>query len=522
MYKTIKRITNKSISITVAVMMAVTCFAMFYPDNTYAVTKKKVTSVTLTNVGDVYTIKKGKSKKLKYSIKASKKKYKKVKWKSSNKKVVKVTKKGKIKAKKNGVAYITVYSKTNKKIKDRVKIIVGTPVASVSINGSKVYVQKGKQHKLSVTVKPFGASNKKLTWRTSNNSIATVSQNGVITGKNEGTATINAVAKDGTGKHGWITVKVVELKRKDAVFIAHRGYSSIAPENTLPAFALASQHNFHGVEMDVWESYGYEKELPNLDYVPPEDESEPQVEVEPEPQDLNEEEGNDLNATDLLNEDSATTAIDTFDLNVLHNSTTGAMCGKSKDVDIREINDTNRNQYPIRNGNGVSNYSDLYIPTLDQALEVIYETNQKTGHQTQPVIELKQSNYSTAAIVRVLDLIEQYGGKASIISFQASALSQAQAEINKRVKAGTIAEGDVQTQYLVTSNSKSDVDKCVSNHFDGISIKYTKVTKSIVDYAHKRGLIVAAWTLPSMVEAARMIDLGVDKVTSDYKLFVDN
>lgn len=41
------------------------------------------------------------------------------------------------------------------------------------------------------------------------------------------------------------------LNRKNCKLIAHRGYSGIAPENTLPAFELAVKHRFDGIECDV-------------------------------------------------------------------------------------------------------------------------------------------------------------------------------------------------------------------------------------------------------------------------------
>lgn len=37
-------------------------------------------------------------------------------------------------------------------------------------------------------------------------------------------------------------------------FVAHRGYSNVAPENTVPAFELAGKHGFWGIETDVSES----------------------------------------------------------------------------------------------------------------------------------------------------------------------------------------------------------------------------------------------------------------------------
>lgn len=512
MNRFIKQIIEKSLTITVAVIMAVTCFAIANTDYSYAAKKKKVTSVTLTNVGDVCTMKVGSTKKLKYSIVASKKKYKKVKWKSSNKKIVTVSQKGKIKAKKKGIAYITVYSKSKKKIKDKVKIIVGTPVTAVVFSDDTAYIQKGTTKRLSATVGPSGASIKGLTWTSSNNSIATVSQNGIVKGNAKGTVTIKATAVDGTGISDRTTVKIVELARTDAVFIAHRGYSACAPENTLAAFDLAARSNFHGVEMDVWESEKYQIEVPEPDYIPTMEDSD-------NPEQSGEE-----------NEIPPTAWVDEFDLNVIHSSTTGTVCDKN--VAIKKVNNTNRDQYPITKGNGVENYPIQYIPTLDEALKTIDSANRDTGHNTLPVIELKQDHYSEEAIQRILDLIEDFGaenesgsemsyhGQATIVSFRLSALNQAKEEIDKRVAAGTIAEGSVQILYLVRDNSQDNVDTCISNGFDGISIQYTAVTKSIVDYAHSQGIIVAAWTLPSMEEAARMIDMGVDRITGDDRFFV--
>ena len=37
-------------------------------------------------------------------------------------------------------------------------------------------------------------------------------------------------------------------------FVAHRGYSNGAPENTVPAFELAGENGFWGIETDIQES----------------------------------------------------------------------------------------------------------------------------------------------------------------------------------------------------------------------------------------------------------------------------
>lgn len=41
------------------------------------------------------------------------------------------------------------------------------------------------------------------------------------------------------------------LGPRNPLLLAHRGYSRLAPENTLPAFALARDHRIPGVELDV-------------------------------------------------------------------------------------------------------------------------------------------------------------------------------------------------------------------------------------------------------------------------------
>ena len=101
------------------------------PQAAFAASKKKVKSVSFTNVGTYLTLKKGQKKTLKVSVKPKKANNKKVKFKSSRPSVVSVSKKGVIKAKRKGTAYITVTARDGSKKRDRVKVTVGTKVSSV-------------------------------------------------------------------------------------------------------------------------------------------------------------------------------------------------------------------------------------------------------------------------------------------------------------------------------------------------------------------------------------------------------
>lgn len=44
------------------------------------------------------------------------------------------------------------------------------------------------------------------------------------------------------------------FREKAEKFVAHRGYSNYAPENSIPAFELAGKHGFWGIETDIYET----------------------------------------------------------------------------------------------------------------------------------------------------------------------------------------------------------------------------------------------------------------------------
>ena len=78
-------------------------------------------------------------------------------------------------------------------------ITVIQPVASVSLNVTSQTIAPKQKLKLTAAVAPATASNKKLTWKSSNPKVAAVSSSGVVTGKAGGTAVITCTTKDGSG-----------------------------------------------------------------------------------------------------------------------------------------------------------------------------------------------------------------------------------------------------------------------------------------------------------------------------------
>lgn len=123
-------------------------------------------------------------------------------WASSNKKIVTVDKNGKIKAgTKTGTAKITVTLKSGKKATLKVKVQTAK-VKTTKISGlkKKLTIKKGKSVTLKPVVSPI-TSQEKVTYRSSNKKIATVSSKGVVKGRRKGTVTI-------TVKSGKVTKKI--------------------------------------------------------------------------------------------------------------------------------------------------------------------------------------------------------------------------------------------------------------------------------------------------------------------------
>lgn len=74
-----------------------------------------------------------------------------------------------------------------------------TKLTSIGLSETNILLAKNATKTLSVkTYKPSNATNKSVTWISSNNAVATVDANGVVRGLQQGTATITATANDGS------------------------------------------------------------------------------------------------------------------------------------------------------------------------------------------------------------------------------------------------------------------------------------------------------------------------------------
>ena len=82
------------------------------------------------------------------------------------------------------------------------------PVSQITLNKAEASISVGNSETLTATVAPENATNKALTWASSDEDVATVAPDGTVTAVKAGAATITATAADGSGKSATCTVTV--------------------------------------------------------------------------------------------------------------------------------------------------------------------------------------------------------------------------------------------------------------------------------------------------------------------------
>ena len=142
------------------------------------------------------TVKVGKTKKLAVTMLPETASETAFTWTSSNKKIAKVSKTGKVRGVKPGTVTITV-SNADGSATAKCRLTVLQGVTGMKLDKSALTVSKGKKATLKAVIEPANAADKKVIWTSSNNDVATVNDQGVITAKAVGYAVITAKTNDG-------------------------------------------------------------------------------------------------------------------------------------------------------------------------------------------------------------------------------------------------------------------------------------------------------------------------------------
>lgn len=134
-----------------------------------------------------------------------------VTWKSSDESVVTVDEKGKVTAVGNGTATITVTSVSgNYTATVAVTVKIPVEIEKITIEAEKETLTKiGESTELKVKIEPENADAQKLIWKSDNEMIAAVDENGKVTAIGNGTAIITVTTEDGKNTASiTITVKI--------------------------------------------------------------------------------------------------------------------------------------------------------------------------------------------------------------------------------------------------------------------------------------------------------------------------
>ena len=120
-------------------------------------------------------------------------------WSSSASTIASVDDTGKVTALRAGTAIITASCEADSSVSATCEVTVAPAVSSVTVSPETLTLLEndGSETPLTAVVLPNDTLNKNVTWSTSDANVAVVSETGVVSPKNAGTATITATTEDG-------------------------------------------------------------------------------------------------------------------------------------------------------------------------------------------------------------------------------------------------------------------------------------------------------------------------------------
>lgn len=140
------------------------------------------------------------------------------------------------------------------------KIYLDEPIAveNVTLNKTSATLTEGDTLTLTATVAPTNATNKNMTWKSSDTTVATVS-NGVVTAKKAGTATITVTTADGS-KTATCTVTVKAAFDPNALTFTVESAKAIAGKTVTVGIVISNNPGIAGFSFKV----GYDSSVMTL------------------------------------------------------------------------------------------------------------------------------------------------------------------------------------------------------------------------------------------------------------------
>ena len=211
-----------------------------------------IVSITgLTLEPETLSMKAGENQTLKLTITPSDATEKEITWSSSDPSVATV-RDGVVSALGSGTATIT--AKSVKGVTATCVVSVVVPVSGITVSPQSMTLDRNKSAKLTATISPQNATEKGVTWSSSDPSVATVSSDGEVTAKAIGSAQIIATTVDG-GKTAICEVSVIvsiaELSLEPAELSLKKGEDKSLTLTILPADATEKEITWSSSDASV-------------------------------------------------------------------------------------------------------------------------------------------------------------------------------------------------------------------------------------------------------------------------------
>lgn len=120
-------------------------------------------------------------------------------WGSSNTSVATIDAKGKLST--TGIGTTTITCTAHNGVSAQCEVTVNPVLVSgITLNETEAELTVGENLQLEATIAPENATNKSVTWSSTNEAVAVVSESGLVTAVGSGTCQVKASANDGSGK----------------------------------------------------------------------------------------------------------------------------------------------------------------------------------------------------------------------------------------------------------------------------------------------------------------------------------
>ena len=184
---------------------------------------------------------------------------------------------------------------------------------------------------------------------------------------------------------------------------------------------------------------------------------------------------------------------------VIHDETTERVSGGKYNIDIEKSSYNSFKDLVLPDLDGKTDRKDIKIPLLADYIRICKK------YEKICVLEIKNA-FSKADLNKVLEIIkkEDYLDGMIYISF----------DFDNCLKLREISE-DLKIQWLVGKDVNDNHIKTMKEKHIDADVYYPALTKEIVDDLHNMGLEVNCWTCDIKTDAERLIEMGVDYITTN-------